>query len=234
MFGRSQVKEMRAFILNVMALAVGSHALASASARDEGVDFKRVRKIGVAVEYRMRMEIVSLGMTITARVSDSLVKVGADGKAVIRFQTIDQQVTNGDPPPLPGDLVSKVSANNMPDDIRLTVGQLDYYYLLLGAAGVTADRKVSVGDSFPLKWRSSQQGIEFEGTGKVLEIAEKTIKVLIKIKVLLPGFPWTPMTITSVYDIADGSLKSSVNNWDVPGDVYRVTINRLAAKDSPV
>ena len=200
--------------------------LLSSQGSVQPVDFSRTYASGLESRYSVRFQLEGMSVGAKCKVRETVKSFAPDRGAKVKLDVLEQESLGGDLPPKPEPVFSNVSGHNMADAIKMTLGQIDFVYLFLASAGATADKNVILGDTFPVKWHSAKQDLTLDGTGKILEITARSIKVQLKQKLTVDGQDFGGFTWTSIHELADQRLKSATGTFELQGIKYDLSIDR--------
>lgn len=175
-------------------------------------NFSRTYKVGAKSTYVATFSTELLGHhTLSVDMALSVTKLTAEGKPQVLVHMSNKQTTGegNDTTVLPGDLSYTLGANCMPVHFAATQGDASFFELVLFMAASTVDKQVKVGDDIPWSW--SDGPVALKGSTKVLEIStdKKRLKALITQKMTMGGQEAGTFSLTSNYDLTDGSLIDS-------------------------
>jgi hypothetical protein len=211
--------------MNLLSLSlIAFPLLANGLLGHQGTAFKRALPAGMTADYAVSMNMEAMQMKAGYTIHTVALKPTSDGLPQMSYEVTAKQSSSGDPGVTPEKIASKITAYGMLDDIKITMGQIDYVYLFLGTAGMTADKPVKVGDSFPVKWASAKMNLQVVGTGKVLEMDAKTIKVSLDLAMMIDDKAFGKFNWTSIDSATDFSLISSTGGWSMQGLEYKLGV----------
>jgi hypothetical protein len=176
------------------------------------------------------MSVMGASATLSATVKQEFVRFSEeDDRPLIRWITTDYStVGESTPSKKPIDLTSAVSAMNMPDGIKMTLGQTDFIYLFLGIAGMTTDKDVKVGDVAKVHWKSRAQNLVLDGTATILDIKPlDAMSVRWDLKAKMDDNDLGEFHLTSRYDPKDLTLKTCEGAFQTLGINQPVKVKRL-------
>jgi hypothetical protein len=183
----------------------------------------RTLKFGQNSDYTVHFTMTSMGMGGKASIHEQVLKPVDDVSAVI------QSITKFDPEgnatyEKPQALASEVSGHNLPDSLTMTKGQIDFLYVFLATAELTADKKLAVGDEFAIDWHSRKGELALKGTGKLVSLDDKTAKVAIDLNMTFDGNPFGEFKWTSLFNSANAALQTAEGTWNLQGLQYTLSV----------
>jgi|GEM_PF-2950899 len=196
-------------MLTALCLAIVGFQAAPILAQDE-VMFARSYKMGEKVTYSTALG--DTGHSLTADVVFTVQKVLPSGRAALHLQLENFHIKpEGTPvPPIGSDgLDVQTASHNLPDKFTLGNGPVNIVGLFAMAAACTLDTKVKAGASGDWTWTGAD--VEMKGTTKVVsvDVTAKRLKAEIKVTATHNGKDPLDMTLTSTFDLVDGSLVES-------------------------
>jgi hypothetical protein len=190
---------------------------ASIAAPQDMVNFARTYKVGDKATYTVSFETKLFGgHAMSVDVGLTTLKVLENGMAQVLAHESNKQASGQgtDTTKIPEDLTFTLAANNMPDKFtpRDDASQFEFFLFI---ASSTPGKAVKVGDDLPWSW--STESISLSGSSKVLEISadKKKLKALITQRMKFKAQDVGGFTLTSNYDLKDGSLIDSAGEFVV-------------------
>jgi len=201
------------------AIAAVAFAFPGSTPHDESHNFARSYKAGEKANYTLAMTS-SIGGTeggVTVDLTLITTTVGADGAHILVHMSNQKATGSVTPETLPADKNLRMVAHNMPDHFE-TSG-IDQFELIFMLASSTLGKTVKVGDEVPWSWEGGKTAYSYKVTTKILEISaeKKTLKALIKGKVIVDGHEFFDVSFTSIFDTSDNNLVESTGEFASQG-----------------
>ncbi|MFI5385388.1 MAG: hypothetical protein ACHQ50_04620 [Fimbriimonadales bacterium] len=194
-----------------------------------GTPFTRIYKQGEKVGYTVNHVVKLLGThTLNVDIGLTVSKVLEKGRAELHVHWSNLHTDPNESASLPADMTIQTGPNNMAEHFAPTQGEIGFYVAFLQLASATADKPVNAGDEVPVSWDGGNGSMAFKGTLKVLEITpeKKRLKALIKAKPSFGGQEAGEITLTSTYDLTDGSLIQSTGAFMLGTNAQDFTFTR--------
>ena len=230
-----EVMHARTFALAALCALNLSQATAT---KFEGLDFKTNYKPGSVATYGVSMSSHELmDMSVLYTVRETVKSPNSAGLTCISLKTTaakdlsKQSAGNVSISPAE-DEDTTVTPDGAFKDLAVRVGTSDQDYLFLCIAGITANKHVAVGDTYPVKWSDLNKTMSVAGTGKIQSIdAGGSVTVAIDTKMTMQGQSLGNLQFISVFSGPDYTLKSSKGKFSLGsgapgGPAIKVSVTR--------
>jgi hypothetical protein len=213
-----------------MPLSLICLALMTAPRKADPVNFIRTYALTDRANYTLQATLPSASVTITLKFEGRTNKLLANGGANISWTTKEFPLpanAKGEPP---DSVTSDANSNGLP--ATLTYRENNYLYALFALASATPAKAVSVGESFPIAWQSSDNKISFQGKGSVesVSLARHTITSLRGADFNLAGTVLS-CQFTSTFDASNGALLKSEGTFGMDRIQWQMKILQTDSKE---